>query len=60
MGNVNLETAAQVVAIPDGVVALIIRVLQAVEAWLDIGEKLKKRGRGRKLGQTCNATRKVR
>lgn len=47
MGNIYLETAVQAVAIVGGVVALMLAGLQAAETWLDIGEKLKKRRRGK-------------
>lgn len=43
MGNVNWETAVQVVAVVGGVVALVLAGLQAAETWIDIGEKLRKR-----------------
>ncbi len=43
MGYVNLETAAQVVAIAGGVVAMVAAGRRAAETWIDIGEKLKKR-----------------
>ncbi|MBX7254506.1 MAG: hypothetical protein K1X50_21170 [Candidatus Promineofilum sp.] len=48
MENVNLETAVQVVAIVSGVIALVLAGLQAAETWLDIGEKLKMRRRGKR------------
>jgi hypothetical protein len=48
MENVYLGTAVQVVTIVGGVVALVLAELQAAKTWLDIGEKLKKRRRGKR------------
>jgi hypothetical protein len=42
MANIQMETLVQVVTILGGTVALLLAVLQIVETYLDIGEKLRK------------------
>lgn len=43
MDTVNLETVLRIVTILGGTIALLLAVLQIVETYLDIGEKLQKR-----------------
>lgn len=42
MANIQIETLVQAVTILGGTVALLLAVLQIVETYLDIGEKLHK------------------
>ena len=48
MEGTNLETLLQVVTIVGGIVALLLALLQIVETYVDIGDKLHKRRLDRK------------
>jgi hypothetical protein len=42
MASIQVESVVQVVTILGGIVALLLALLQIVETYLDIGEKLRK------------------
>ncbi len=42
MADIQVETLVQVVTVLGGTIALLLAVLQIVETYLDIGEKLRK------------------
>lgn len=48
MEGINLETLLQVVTILGGIVALFLALLQIIETYVDIGDKLHKRQLERK------------
>jgi hypothetical protein len=48
MEYIDLETSVQFVTILGGAIALLLAVLQIIETYLDIGEKLSKRRLARK------------
>lgn len=48
MANIQIETAVQVITILGGTVALLLAVMQIVDTYLDIGEKLRKKRLRRK------------
>jgi hypothetical protein len=48
MANIELETVGQIVAILGGAVALLLALLQIVDTYVDIGDKLHKRRLDRK------------
>lgn len=48
MEGINLETILQVVTILGGIIALFLALLQIVETYVDIGDKLHKRRLERK------------
>lgn len=43
MANIQMETLVQAVTILGGIVALLLAVLQFVETYLDIGEKIRRK-----------------
>lgn len=48
MEGINLETLLQVVTIVGGIIALFLALLQIIETYVDIGDKLHKRRLERK------------
>jgi hypothetical protein len=43
MAGFNLDTAAQVITIVGGLVALVLAGVEIADTWLDIGDKVSKR-----------------
>lgn len=56
MASVQVESVVQVVTILGGVFALLLALLQIVETYLDIGEKLHKQRLRRKQRRTNKPT----
>ena len=52
MANIQMEILVQAVTILGGTVALLLAVLQIVETYLDIGEKLRKQRLRKKQKQS--------
>lgn len=62
MESTNLETILQVVTILGGIIALFLALLQIIETYVDIGDKIHKRRLERKnqaIGQPSNDNRRL-
>lgn len=51
MASIQIESVVQVVTILGGIVALLLALLQIVDTYLDIGEKLRKQRSRKKQKQ---------